>query len=66
MSSHCERKNNISISRCEELKKNLQNLREDLEFYKSMNQLNQSKPTTQGLNDQNGNGNNDDRKNKGQ
>lgn len=38
MSSHCERKSNISISRCEELKKNLQNLREDLEFYKSMNQ----------------------------
>lgn len=30
MSSNCERKNNIAISRNEELKKNLQNLREDL------------------------------------
>lgn len=44
MSSQCERKNNIGMSRCEELKKNLQNLREDLEFYKSMNQTSSVEP----------------------
>jgi predicted RNase H-like nuclease (RuvC/YqgF family) len=32
-----DRKHNIAIARIEELKKNLQNLREDVEFYQSMN-----------------------------
>ena len=32
-----ERKHNIAIARIEELKKGLQNLREDVEFYQSLN-----------------------------
>lgn len=35
--SQAQRKHNIAIARCEELKKNLQNLREDMEFYQAMN-----------------------------
>lgn len=35
--SQAERKHNIAIARVEELKKNLQNLREDVEFYQAMN-----------------------------
>lgn len=35
--SQAERKHNIAIARCDELKKNLQNLREDVEFYQAMN-----------------------------
>lgn len=35
--SQAERKHNIAIARIEELKKNLQNLREDVEFYQAMN-----------------------------
>ena len=37
--SKCERKNNIANSRMEELKKAQQQLKEDLQFYKSMNQM---------------------------
>lgn len=35
--AQAERKNNIVIARIEELKKGLQNLREDVEFYQSLN-----------------------------
>ncbi len=35
--SQADRKHNIAIARIEQLKKNLQNLREDVEFYQSMN-----------------------------
>ncbi len=35
--SQAERKHNIAIARADELKKNLQNLREDVEFYQAMN-----------------------------
>lgn len=34
--SQTERKNNICLSKIQELKKSLQNLREDMEFYQSM------------------------------
>jgi chromosome segregation ATPase len=46
LDSQCDRKNNIAISRHEELKKALQNLKEDLEFYKSMNQNGAMEPKT--------------------
>ena len=35
--AQAERKNNIVLARIEELKKGLQNLREDVEFYQSLN-----------------------------
>jgi len=35
--AQAERKNNILLARIEELKKGLQNLREDVEFYQSLN-----------------------------
>jgi uncharacterized protein YaaN involved in tellurite resistance len=35
--AQAERKHNIAIARADELKKNLQNLREDVEFYQSIN-----------------------------
>ena len=35
--AQAERKHNIVMARIEELKKGLQNLREDVEFYQSMN-----------------------------
>lgn len=35
--AQADRKHNIAIARIEQLKKNLQNLREDVEFYQSMN-----------------------------
>ena len=35
--SQADRKHNIAIARIEQLKKNLQNLREDVEFYQQMN-----------------------------
>lgn len=36
-SAQADRKHNIAIARIEEIKKGLQNLREDVEFYQSMN-----------------------------
>lgn len=41
-----DRKHNIAIARIEELKKNLQNLREDVEFYQAMNTETKEKKTT--------------------
>lgn len=38
--SQAERKNNICLSKIQELKKSIQNLKEDLEFYQSMNTQN--------------------------
>ena len=38
--SQWERKHNIVLSKIEELKKNIQNLREDVEFYQNMNSQN--------------------------
>lgn len=35
--AQADRKHNIAIARIEEIKKGLQNLREDVEFYQSMN-----------------------------
>ena len=45
-----DRKHNIAIARIEELKKNLQNLREDVEFYQSMNAENKDKKTSESEN----------------
>lgn len=42
-----DRKHNIAIARIEELKKNLQNLREDVQFYQSMNAENKDKKTNE-------------------
>lgn len=44
--SQGERKHNIAMSKFEELKKGLQQLKEDLEFYKSMNQMMNDAATT--------------------
>lgn len=41
--AQADRKHNIAIARVEELKKNLQNLREDVEFYQSLNADNNKK-----------------------
>ena len=41
-----DRKHNIAIARIEELKKNLQNLREDVQFYQSINAEGKDKKTT--------------------
>lgn len=35
--AQADRKHNIAIARIQEIKKGLQNLREDVEFYQSMN-----------------------------
>ena len=35
--AQADRKHNIAMARIQELKKNLQNLREDVEFYQAMN-----------------------------
>lgn len=44
--AQADRKHNIAIARIEELKKNLQNLREDVEFYQSINAEGKDKKTT--------------------
>ena len=44
-SAQAERKHNILIARIEELKKGLQNLREDVEFYQSLNAESKDKKT---------------------
>lgn len=44
--AQADRKHNIAIARIEELKKNLQNLREDVQFYQSINAEGKDKKTT--------------------
>ena len=47
--AQAERKNNILLARIEELKKGLQNLREDVEFYQSLNCLLYTSPSPRDL-----------------
>lgn len=48
--AQAERKHNIAMARIEELKKGLQNLREDVEFYQSLNAESKEKKPTEGQN----------------